>query len=252
MSFLALHGNLGSPADWEALSLPGLRAVDLWEHSALSYFEFAHELATTLSAGLEKPVLVGYSLGGRLALCAMAMHPDRWSGAVIVSAHPGLCCVEDRLARRVSDELWARDAREMAWPDFLEKWNSQAVFGGAPPTATQLALASRREAIALAFETWSLGRQEDLRSSLRSFHSPVLWITGEKDEKFTALAAEMGEVFTDFHHEVLPGCGHRVLAEQPEVVARVIGTRSGGGVQFGTTSGTNETNFDGRSRQPLE
>ena len=42
MSFLALHGNLGSTGDWESLGLPGLQAVDLWDHSALSYFEFAH------------------------------------------------------------------------------------------------------------------------------------------------------------------------------------------------------------------
>lgn len=229
MSFLALHGNLGSPADWESLGLPGLHPVDLWEHSALSYFEIAHELATTLSAGQGNPVLAGYSLGGRLALYAMAIHPERWSGAVIVSAHPGLCCVEDRLARRVSDEIWARDARTLAWPDFVEKWNAQSVLGGGAATAAQLALESRREAIALAFETWTLGRQDDLRRSLRSFHAPVLWITGAQDEKFTRLALEMGEVFTDFRHEVIPDGGHRLLAERPHEVARLVGERFGGG-----------------------
>jgi 2-succinyl-6-hydroxy-2,4-cyclohexadiene-1-carboxylate synthase len=228
MSFLALHGNLGSKADWELLGLPGLHAVDLWEYSALSYFEFAHELATTLSSGLENPVLAGYSLGGRLALYAMAIHPECWSGAVIVSAHPGLRCGEERLARRVSDEIWARDARTLAWSDFLEKWNAQSVLGGGVATAARLALESRREAIALAFETWTLGRQDDLRRSLRSFHAPVLWITGEKDEKFTRLAAEMGEVFTDFHHEVIPDGGHRLLADRPNEVARLTRERFGG------------------------
>ena len=227
MSFLALHGNLGSTGDWESLGLPGLQAVDLWDHSALSYFEFAHELATSLSAGQGNPVLAGYSLGGRLALYAMAIHPERWSGAVIVSAHPGLCCVEYRLARRVSDELWARDARTLAWPDLVDKWNAQSVLAGGAATSAQLALESRREAIALAFETWTLGRQDDLRRSLRSFHAPVLWITGGQDEKFTRLAAEMGEVFTDFHHEVIPDGGHRLLAERQHEVARLVEERFG-------------------------
>ena len=221
---VALHGNLGPASDWEALSLTGLHAIDLWDHSELSFFEFADELATTLTRGLENPILAGYSLGGRLALHAMAIHPERWSGAVIVSAHPGLCCVEDRLARRVSDEIWAKDAREMAWGAFLEKWNRQPVFAGPNSVISDahLALESRREAIALAFEIWSLGRQEDLRRSLRSFHGPVLWITGGHDEKFTRLGAEMAEVFPNFRHAVIPGCGHRVLGEKSEEVARLV------------------------------
>lgn len=229
---LALHGNLGSPDDWNVLSLSGIRTIDLWEHSSLSYLEFSDELATSLSNGLERPVLAGYSLGARLALHAMAIHPERWSGAVILSAHPGLCCVEDRLARRVSDELWARDAREKPWPEFLKKWNQQIVFGGgdASPTSGQIALEARREAIALAFEAWTLGRQDDLRSSLHSFHAPVLWITGAQDKKFTRLAAEMEDVFSDFQHKILPNCGHRVLAEQPAEVGRLISERFGSGV----------------------
>ena len=143
---------------------------------------------------------------------------------MIVSAHPGLCCVEDRLARRVSDEIWAKDAREMEWKAFLDKWNRQPVLAG-PERGNRgapLALESRRESVALAFENWSLGRQEDLRLSLRSFQAPVLWITGGNDEKFTRLGEEMAGVFTNFRHEVIPGCGHRVLVEKPEAVARLM------------------------------
>lgn len=227
-AFLALHGNLGSPEDWDTLFVSGIRTVDLWEHSSLSFGEFSHELATSLSAGLERPVLVGYSLGARLALHAMALHPRRWGGAALFSAHPGLSSVEDKLARRVSDETWARKARETPWPLFLEQWNQQAVFGGAPPTSASIALETRREAIARAFESWSLGLQDDLRPGLRSFHSPVLWITGKQDQKFTRLAAEMGEVFSDFEHRILP-CGHRVVAEEPVEVSRLISERFGGG-----------------------
>lgn len=221
-SIVALHGNLGSRADWEALSLPVLLAVDLWDFSSLSCGEFADELATKLTNGLEKPVLAGYSLGGRLALHAMAKHPERWSGAVIISAHPGLCCVEERFARQRSDEIWARNAREMEWGAFVEKWNQQSLLGGISPTPSQRSLEPRREAIARAFESWSLGRQDDLRRSLSSFHSPVLWINGERDEKFTRLGVEMADVFSNFRHEVIPGCGHRVLREKPRELVRAM------------------------------
>lgn len=222
MEIAALHGNLGSCQDWDALGLPGLRSIDLWEHSASSYFEFAHELATDLTSGMEAPILAGYSLGGRLALYAMAIHPERWSGAVIVSAHPGLCCVEDRLARRVSDEIWADRARTLPWHDFLEKWDTQSVLADSRPPGDRSGLEAQRESIALAFETWTLGRQEDLRKSLRQFHAPVLWVTGEQDEKFTALGNEMSEVFDNFERFVVPDCGHRVLIEQPEILSRKV------------------------------
>ncbi|MDF1859330.1 MAG: alpha/beta fold hydrolase [Verrucomicrobiales bacterium] len=208
---LALHGNLGSTRDWEALDLPGLRAVDLWEHSSLSFFEMAHEVATSLSGGMEKPILAGYSLGGRIALHAMAIHPDRWTGAIIASAHPGLSLVNDRAARRESDDVWAGHAREMPWGDFLRKWNEQGVLATGEASDDQLALENQRQSVALAFETWSLGRQDDLRRNLRGFTAPVLWVSGETDEKFRAIGEEMKDVFSRFEHFVIPRCGHRVL-----------------------------------------
>lgn len=208
---LALHGNLGTASDWDALGLPNCRAVDLWDLAGLSFFEMAHELATTLSEGLERPVLAGYSLGGRLALHALAIHPERWGGAVILSAHPGLADGEARTCRREVDAEWARLARELRWDEFLERWNGQGVLADSPVPDGRRGLEARREEIALAFETWSLGRQGELRSQLRRFHEPVLWITGENDEKFTGIGAEMASVFPEFRHEILKGAGHRVL-----------------------------------------
>lgn len=219
---IALHGNLGSSGDWDDVKIPSLKSIDLWEYSDLDYFEFAHELATTLSEGMEKPVIAGYSLGGRLALYAMAIHPARWGGAVIISAHPGLCCVEDRLARRVSDEVWATRARELPWDEFLEQWNAQPVLSGSPISPEQKVLESKRAAIAMAFETWSLGRQDDLRKSLRHFQAPVTWITGADDRKFATLGDEMADVFPNFRHEKLEGIGHRVLQEAPERVGDIF------------------------------
>ncbi|MEM7603663.1 MAG: hypothetical protein AAF357_19900, partial [Verrucomicrobiota bacterium] len=144
--------------------------------------------------------------------------------AIILAAHPGLERVEDRLVRRVSDEVWAKRAREMLWEDFLQVWNEQRVLIDSLVSPRQQALEVKRSSIALAFETWSLGRQENLRSPLRRFQSPVLWITGEKDTKFTALAEEMEGVLVDMKRVEIPGAGHRVLGEQAgEVILEWLG-----------------------------
>lgn len=206
---LALHGNLGSATDWDSLGIPDVQALNLWEYSHLSFAEFA----SSISERDDRPILAGYSLGGRLALHAMAAFPDRWRAAVILSAHPGLPCVEDRIARSISDGVWAKRAREMPWSGFLAEWNRQPVLAESSVQTDQEALEPQRESIARAFENWSLGRQEDLRPRLRRFESPVLWITGAEDRKFSALAEEMGSVFPNFRHEVLSDCGHRLLTE---------------------------------------
>jgi 2-succinyl-6-hydroxy-2,4-cyclohexadiene-1-carboxylate synthase len=223
-AILALHGNLGTSADWALPGYPDIHPIDLWDHVALDFSAFAAALAGPLSVGLGKPVLAGYSLGGRLALHSLAAFPDRWGGAVIISAHPGLCCVEDRLARRTSDAIWAERARTMDWGAFLDQWTAQPLFGEVSPDlrARQATLEPRREAVATAFETWSLGRQEDLRSRLGRFTEPVLWITGERDFRFTQIGAEMAGVFPDFRHIVMPGVGHRVLEEGAEEVMRAL------------------------------
>ncbi|MEX2579460.1 MAG: alpha/beta fold hydrolase [Verrucomicrobiales bacterium] len=216
---VALHGNLGCAADWQDLGIAGLEAVDLWDYSHLSFSDFAGELTRHLVEESERPILAGYSLGGRLALHALAAYPGRWKGAVILSAHPGLFSVEERIARRAADELWAERAREMRWDEFLKTWNRQGVFSGEEVPLDRVALEPRREAIARGFENWSLGRQENLRPRLQSFAAPVLWLTGERDRKFNELGAKMRGVFPDCRHEVVAGHGHRLLSD--EVAVRI-------------------------------
>lgn len=209
-----LHGAVGSFRDWRplqaALSIP-VRALDLWRF-------FDGEIPNLAQAGRviagnvnEGDLLLGYSLGGRLALHALLAAPEKWRAAVIVSAHPGLTKGhEERLA---ADQKWGELARQ-DWPGFLEQWNAQAILSGSPVGMTQ---ASRddQDAVARSFADWSLGRQQDLRPLLPSVTCPVLWLTGDKDQKFSSLAVEAVELLPSARHQVLPGCGHRLPWESP-------------------------------------
>jgi pimeloyl-ACP methyl ester carboxylesterase len=47
-------------------------------------------------------------------------------------------------------------------------------------------------------------------------------VTGERDEKFTALGAELVDSAPNFEHVVIPDCGHRILIEKPDELAEVI------------------------------
>lgn len=223
----ALHGNLGSPRDWESLGLPDLRAVDLWDWQGrfpgISLEAFGESFAEEVAAIDPEPVLVGYSLGGRLALHAVAARPGLWKAVVLVSTHPGLTDETEKSQRRERDREWARRARECQWKEFLAGWNEQGVLVGQTTPGGQEALEGRREAVARAFESWSLGSQEAMETALDQVNFPVLIVTGEDDEKFSKLAERFSAVGGQIDRKRVPGCGHRVPMEAPERLGEMVG-----------------------------
>jgi 2-succinyl-6-hydroxy-2,4-cyclohexadiene-1-carboxylate synthase len=202
---IALHGNVGAPEDWlaveMALGLP-LEKRCLWQPGALEFND--------------GDILLGYSLGGRLALQAAAANPSKFKAVIAVSAHPGLKTDEERQARAASDAAWAEAAIHLPWTEFLKVWDAQDVLGNS--SADRSGLEVHRHAMAEAFATWSLGSQPDLREALKRVGCPLHWVTGKNDVKFTELAMQAG---CGTSH-IIPRAGHRVLFDQPEALATLI------------------------------
>ena len=174
--------------------------------------------------------LLGYSMGGRLALHALLEIPHPWRAAVIVSAHPGLESEGEREARRAADAAWATRALAGNWQEFLTAWNAQPVLGGAirDPQASG-GLVIRRREIARSFVDWSLGAQQPLWDRLHEITIPVLWVAGEHDAKFLDLAKRATALIPNSRLAVAPGSGHRVPWEVEEwLAAEVAGFLSQG------------------------
>jgi 2-succinyl-6-hydroxy-2,4-cyclohexadiene-1-carboxylate synthase len=206
---VALHGNLGMPQDWLELErLSGLTFDKrcLWEPGALEFSE--------------GDILLGYSLGGRLALQAAVAEPEKFSHIIVLSAHPGLATEAERKARRLQDAVWAERALTAPWSAFLQRWDAQDVLGPSPQDRS--ALEQYRQEISRSFTQWSLGRQPDLREELRKLRCPLTWITGAQDAKFTELAASAGAG----NHYVIQGAGHRVHFDQPQAVAQILSSNN--------------------------
>ena len=228
----SLHGNAGLPDDLMPLVLASgqpFHAWHLWRTlaerpEADSFDAFGIHLNGTAARDTQRPrILLGYSLGARLALHALTQQPQLWDAAILISAHPGLRTDEERAARLPQDHAWAVRFLRDAWPDVMAAWNAQPVLAGEtiPSTDRRLIETWRRE-IAHACDVWSLGRQADLRPLLPSVRCPVLWITGARDEKFTALAAESCSLLPHARHAIIPDAGHRVHLDQPSAVATEI------------------------------
>lgn len=211
----ALHGAMGAPSDWDACGIP-MEAIDLYESAPVELEDWGGEFAGRVSRKDERPVVLGYSMGGRLALHALLAQPSLWKAAIIVSAHPGIAEEKERRARIESDRQWAEHARTTPWGEFLERWNAQPVFGGGAILDGSLENEVRRDRVAEAFEVWSTGRQSDLLDRLWEVSCPLLWVAGEKDEKFTNFAKKAVSVLPAGRIWIVEGAGHRVPWEIPD------------------------------------
>jgi 2-succinyl-6-hydroxy-2,4-cyclohexadiene-1-carboxylate synthase len=217
-----LHGAVGMAADWRSfgkqIASAGIstRAVDLWRFldcCPMPLKEFGLALNAEVGGEVQRGAgraLMGYSMGGRLALHALLEKNHPWQAAVIISAHPGL--ESDFASRRAADTTWATQALAGDFQKFLSAWDAQALLSKAPIRQPEVAssLIMRRREIARSFVDWSLGAQEPLWDRLHEITIPVLWITGENDPKFHALAQRAVSLMPRVQHATAPASGHRV------------------------------------------
>ncbi len=241
----ALHGNAGLPDDLMPLLRAAGQPFQAWHlwRTLTDYPEsatpggFAVHLNAMAARDPHRPrILLGYSLGARLALHALTQQPRLWDAAILISGHPGLRTATDRNARLVQDQAWAVRFLREPWPDVMASWNAQPVLAGETVPATDQRLVETwRHEIARASDAWSLARQADLRSNLPVLTCPVLWLTGSQDEKFTVLAGESCALLRHARHTVIPNAGHRVHLDQPDAVAAAVAAFTG---DFRSTAST--------------
>mgnify|MGYP006158764883 FL=1 len=226
MRIVALHGQMGMASDWDAYaekfkkSGHHLEAVDLWR-----YLESGEGGLEAFGEALNRDqddgqVLLGYSMGGRLALQALIDQPLKWKAAVIVSAHVGLT-VEERPIRRIIDDEWSSKVENLPWSEFLSEWNKQGILGN-DVMPDRCALEVRKAEISCSYRCWSLSEQEDLLERLASIEIPVLWVVGDYDEKFCIQGKKAVSGLKDAKLLKMANSGHRVPWEAEADLADAI------------------------------
>ena len=185
------------------------------------------------------PVLVGYSMGGRIAAETMVRHPGLpLAGLVLESA--GLGPADDAaraaLARRNGE--WAARLREGGVAAFMDWWETLPLFATQweLPPATRAAIRIGREAhgaetLARSLEAWGAHHQAAesetvaALAQMRVAGRPVLYLAGSCDEKYAALAARVRAA--GLPAMLVEGAGHNVHLEKPEVFSRAIAQLAG-------------------------
>lgn len=167
--------------------------------------------------------LAGYSLGGRLALALAVRHPSRVVRLLIASASPGLQDPTERAVRCDADEAWARVLRTEGLAAFFEQWNAQPLFasraGKTPTDWRERRLERDAEGLARAIVGFGPGRQLPLQEALPALRVPTLWLAGELDAKYGAIARQSAALMPHAAWQIVRGAGHDLLVEAPEALA---------------------------------
>lgn len=232
-----LHGFLSGPEPWREVAsrLPGPSSCGyLPGHgpaprvlAGASFFDVVDALAAALPAPRNE--LVGYSLGGRLALALALRHPERVTALQLISADPGLRGVEERASRIAWEDELAALAETAPLSSFVDRWEALPLFSTQQQLTDSVRLAQRRQrlehvgsAIAWVLRTLGTGRMPELWSQLGALRLPVRVITGSLDEKFTRIGRELQERVPGLEHVVIAGAGHNIALEAPDALSEVL------------------------------
>lgn len=239
-----LHGLLGSGQDWQPVisslcSLYPCVTIDLPGHggsrnvTARDFQNTQRLIADTLAnLGIHQIILIGYSLGARLAM-QIACQPDpAWQcqikGLLIEGGNFGLVTEQEKAQRWQHDQRWAARFSTEPLHQVLTDWYQQAVF--ASLSMEQRAdVISRRLAdnsgenreygseIGAMLTATSLAKQPYLLDKLQQLRYPVSYICGAGDAKFRRLAQN-----SQLDHRVVEQAGHNVHSEQPAQFSRLL------------------------------
>lgn len=176
---------------------------------------------------MDKSVLIGYSMGARMALSTAARHcpSDKITGLVLVSGTPGIDSFKERSARVTSDESLANRIEEIGVPAFVDEWLALPMFAGLTGATAQRSLRLENTARGLAdsLRHAGTGTQEPMSDAqLARIDVPVLLVTGTKDTKFTAIAKALKPRLGNCEHVEIDGVGHTVHLEAPERFTEVL------------------------------
>ncbi|XP_074383455.1 protein PHYLLO, chloroplastic isoform X2 [Apium graveolens] len=256
-----LHGFLGTSEEWIPImeSISGFSrciAFDLPGHGKsktevgtvnkpAKEHTFSIEAVSNIICKLlssikaHKVTLVGYSMGARVALYMALKCSDMVEGAVIISGSPGLKNEPATKIRRIKDDSRACSLVAYGLKCFLDTWYAGGLWNSLRrhPKFKEIVTSRMKHydihALAKVLSDLSVGRQPPLWEDLKHCKSPLLFIVGEKDEKFKRLAREMCSTISQEARSnrksemwetvvTIPDSGHAVHLENPLPVINTI------------------------------
>ncbi|WP_420645110.1 2-succinyl-6-hydroxy-2,4-cyclohexadiene-1-carboxylate synthase [Candidatus Leptofilum sp.] len=208
------HGRTNSPSDPNRYAMPQVAAdiialLDAWQ--------------------IVQTAVLGYSMGGRLALYLACNYRERFSQFILESSSPGLATETERAARRQSDETLAAWIEANSIEAFVNRWEALPLWASQQqlPEAARQQLRQQRlqnnpTGLANSLRGMGTGAQPSLWPCLPALALPTLLIVGELDSKFVSINQQMAAELPNGRLHIIPQAGHTTHLERPSAFATAV------------------------------
>ncbi len=233
---LMLHGFTGSSESWSEIinffsDARRLIAIDLPGHGKTrnenlphTFESIASDIVTIIERLDLKPVdLIGYSMGGRLALFLALQYPEKFRSLILESASPGLATAVERAERITQDQKLIHLLETEPIEIFVDHWQSIPLFTSQTQLSSQKFEQQRQQRLnnsphqlANSLRWMGTGRQPSLWSRLEELSLPTLLLAGALDKKYVAINERMLAKIPDARLHIFPSAGHNIHFEQPQ------------------------------------
>lgn len=240
--WLLLHGFMGSHNDFLTIAkqLPGTVIIpDLLGHGQSSYsgtladFSIEHqaddlvELITSIT--FQKVNVLGYSMGGRLALSLALRHPQIVQKLFLESSTAGIADNHEREARLLNDQKLARRLQEDSLKNFVNFWENLSLFSSQKklPIHLQSFVRSQRlkqsnQGLVNSLLGMGTGTMPNYWDNLKTLNTETILFAGELDPKFKKITTQMQHLLPHSDHFIVNNAGHNIHLEQPKQFTKLI------------------------------
>ncbi len=207
------HGGSDAPTDPAAYAL---------ERQAAGLAELLQLLEATPA------VVVGYSMGARLALVLTLTHAQLVERLVLESPSPGILDPTDRAARAAADEHLAAEVEHDGVEAFIDRWEALPLFASherlpEPVRAAQRHERLRHSAAGLAgsLRGGGQGAMTPLHDRLGEIACPTLVLAGALDALGEGRGRAVADGIPGAAFELVAGAGHTPHLERPDDFIRL-------------------------------
>ncbi len=184
--------------------------------------EIHRTIHTKLTNTSEKYILLGYSLGGRIAMHYALQHAKELQALILESAAFGIEDAAQRQARKEQDEKLAHMIEQNGIEYFEKYWSALDIFKSqqcldahSKAQIKHRRLQNQPHALAHTLRMTGQGKVAYIKHNILQLPLPILYIYGELDKKYAELAQALPMDAKNLTVRKIKQAGHNTHMEKP-------------------------------------